>query len=63
MKPRFPSNPSLFTPFCVENAQMATLPSLINAHKVGIFNEKRCKGGVRGETWFPSIYVKYVKII
>jgi len=32
-----------FTPFCVENAQMATLPSLIYAHFVGVLNEKRCK--------------------
>ena len=32
-----------FTPFCVENAQMATLPSLISAHKVGVLNEKRCR--------------------
>ena len=33
------------TPFCVdyEAAQMATLPSLIYAHKVGVLNEKRCK--------------------
>jgi hypothetical protein len=31
------------TPFCVENAQMATLPSLIWAHLVGVLNEKRCK--------------------
>jgi hypothetical protein len=33
------------TPFCVgcEAAQMATLPSLIYAHKVGGLNEKRCK--------------------
>ena len=31
------------TPFCVENTQIATLPSLIYTHEVGIFNEKRCK--------------------
>jgi hypothetical protein len=31
------------TPFCVENAQMPTLPSLIYAHNVGVLNEKRCK--------------------
>ena len=31
-----------FTPFCVENAQMATLPSLIYAHIVGVLNEKSC---------------------
>jgi hypothetical protein len=36
-------NKNTFTPFCVENAQMATLPSLIYAHKVGVLNEKRCK--------------------
>jgi len=30
------------TPFCVENVQMATLPSLIYAHLVGTLNEKRC---------------------
>ena len=34
---------SRFTPFCVENTKMATLPSLIYAHKVGGLNEKRCK--------------------
>jgi hypothetical protein len=28
-----------FTPFCVENAQMATLPSLIYANEMGV-NEK-----------------------
>jgi len=32
-----------FTQFCVENAQMATLPSLIYSHEVGILNEKMCK--------------------
>ena len=31
-----------YTPFCVKNAQMATLPSLIYAHFVGVLNEKRC---------------------
>ena len=31
--------------FCVENAQMATLHSLIYAHFVGVLNEKRCKMG------------------
>jgi len=30
-----------FTPSCVENAQMATLPSIIYANDVGILNEKR----------------------
>jgi len=32
-----------YTPFCVENAQMETLPSLIYARLVGALNEKRCK--------------------
>lgn len=40
-----------FTPVCVENAQMATLPSHIYVHKVGALNEKRCKKTRKSVSW------------
>ena len=35
--------PSVLTPFRIEDAQYATPSPLITAHKVGVLNEKRCK--------------------
>ena len=36
-------NKLFFTPFCIEDAQLVHLLSLISAHLVGVLNEKRCK--------------------
>jgi hypothetical protein len=47
-----------FTPFCVENAQMATLPSLIYAHEVGVLNEKRCKEDDKNLTLIRKILIE-----
>ena len=44
----------IFTPFRIQNAQRGPPFSLITAHKVGVLNEKRCKGGGHsGNRRFP----------
>lgn len=48
---------SHFTPFCVENAQMSTLPSFIYARKVGALNEKRCKELFKKSYWLKNVEV------
>ena len=50
-----------FTPFCVENAQMETLPSLICTHKVGVLNEKRCKKGISSSKFSLHLHVDMTK--
>ena len=52
-----------FTPFRIENAQSNVTFSFIYAHKVGVLNEKRCKGGVQGEPGFPFLEIQTYRIL